>query len=321
MKLTRILAVLFTFAFAAPAAAQTWPSKPVTIIVGYTAGTAIDIVARYLADHLRERTGQPFVVELRPGVFGNLAAQYVARAKPDGATILLTANATHAANIHLFKQLGFDPVKDFTPVTTVLSLGFVLVVNPAVVPVNSAAELIDYIKLRPGKMSYGAGTATGRIATELYLQLAGGLDVTSVPYKGSSQAINDVLGGQIHFLFADAVSGMQQARGGKLRALAVTNAKRVSCAPEVPTMAEAGLPGYDLTSWFALFLPANTPVNIAQKLADLSNALWTTEKGHEFLRNLCLDPYPGSPESLARLVESDTVKWGRIIKRARIEAQ
>lgn len=321
MNLWRILRVLFMFAFAAPVAAQTWPSKPVTIVVGYTAGTAIDIVARYLADNLRERTSQTFVVEGKPGVFGNLAAQYVARAKPDGATILLTANATHAANIHLFKNLGFDPVKDFTPVTTILSLGFVLVVNPAVVPVNSVAELIDYMKLHPGKLSYGAGTATGRIATELFLQLAGDPDVTFVPYKGSSQAINDVLGGRIHFLFADVVSGMQHARGGKLRALAVTNAQRISCAPEVPTMAEAGLSAYDLTAWFALFLPAKTPVDIAQKLADLSNALWATEKGREFLRNQCLDPYPGSPESLARLVESDTEKWGRIIKGARIEPQ
>lgn len=321
MKLTRIVAVLFTLAFAAPVTAQTWPSKTVTIVVGYTAGTALDVVARYLADDLRERTGQPFVVELRPGMFGNLGAQYVSRAKPDGTTILLTPNATHAVNIHLFKQLGFDPVKDFTPVTTVLTLGFVLLVNPAVVPTNSVAELIEYIKARPGKLSYGAGAATARIATELYLQLAGGLDVTYVPYKGSSQAINDLLGGEIHLLFADLVSGMQQARGGKLRALAVTNAKRVSCAPEIPTIAEAGLPGYDLASWFALFLPARTPVHIAQKLADLSNTIWTSEKGREFLRNQCLDPYPGNPDSLARLIERDTAKWGHIIKGARIEPQ
>jgi tripartite-type tricarboxylate transporter receptor subunit TctC len=321
LKATRILLVVLALAFAAPLAAQTWPSTPVTIVVGYPGGTASDVVARFLAEYLGARTGQPFLVENRPGMFANIAAQYVARAAPDGYTILLTTNATHAANIHLFKEIGFDPVKDFTPVTTIFTLGFVLIVNPAVVPVNSVAELTDYIKARPGKLAYGAGAATARVATELYLSLAGGLDVTFVPYKGSTQAINDLLGGRIHFLFADPVSGMQQARGGKARALAVTNANRISCAPQVPTMAEGGVGGYVLGSWNALFLPAKAPLNIAQKLAELSNALWATEKGREFLRNLCLDPYPGSPDSLAKLVQSDTEKWGWIIKGARIEPQ
>ncbi|TAK81990.1 MAG: tripartite tricarboxylate transporter substrate binding protein [Betaproteobacteria bacterium] len=321
MKLTRILWIALALTLASPVTAQTWPSKPVTIIHGYTAGTGIDVVARYLAQNLRERTGQPFVVEIRSGAMGNLAAQYVARAPADGYTILLTANSTHAANIHLFKELGFDPVKDFTPVTTVLSLGFALLVNPAVVPVNSVAELTDYIKARPGKVAYGSGTATARIVTELYLERAALKEVTYVPYKGSSQALNDLLGGQIQFLFADAVTGIQQMRGGKARALAVTNATRVSCAPEIPTMAEAGLQGYDLVAWFAMFLPAKAPRDIAQKLSGFSNSLFATESGREFLKNLCLDPYPGNPESLAKLIESDTAKWGGIIKRAHIEPQ
>ncbi len=320
MRLMRGSLAVLALVLAAPLAAQTWPSKPVTIIIGYTAGTAIDVVARYLSQNLRERTGQSFVVEAKPGAFGNLAAEYVARAAPDGHTVLLTANSTHAANIHLFKKLGYDPVKDFTPVTTVLSLGFVLLVNQSATPVSSVAELTDYIKARPGKLAYGSGTATARIVTELYLQLAG-LNVTYVPYKGSSQALNDLLGGQIQLLFADAVTGIKQARGGKARVLAVTNSNRVSCAPDIPTMAEAGLKGYDLESWFALFLPAKTPLDIAQKLAELSNAVWATDKGREFLRNQCLEPYPGNPERLAKLVETDTAKWGRIIKNAHIEPQ
>jgi tripartite-type tricarboxylate transporter receptor subunit TctC len=321
MNIARILVILLTFAFAAPLAAQGWLSKPVTIVVGFTAGTTLDVLARYLADNLRERTGQSFIVELKPGVFGNLAAQHVARARPDGATVLLAGNATHVVNVHLFKELGYDPVKDFAPVTTVVSLGFVLVTNPGVVPVNSMPELTDYIKLRPGKLSYGAGASSARIATELYLQVAGGLDVAFVPYKGSTQAINDLLGGRIHFMFADVISGMHQARAGKLRALAVTNANRVSCAPEIPTIAEAAVSNYDLGNWHALYFPARTPIEIAQKLADLSNAVWTTDKGREFLRNQCLDPYPGSPDRLARLVENDTVRWGRVIRAARIEPQ
>jgi tripartite-type tricarboxylate transporter receptor subunit TctC len=320
-KATSVLLVVLASAFAAPLAAQGWPSKPVTIVVGYPAGTAIDVEARFLAENLGAQTGQSFVVENKPGVFGNLGAQHVARAAPDGHTMLFTTIATHAANIHLFKKLGFDPVKDFTPVSTTLWAGFVLMVNPAVVPVNSVAELTQYIKARPGKLAYGAGAATARIATELYLQIVGGLDVTFAPYKGSSQAVNDLLAGTIHFVFADAVTGMQLARGGKARALAVTNASRISCIPEVPTMAEAGLQGYDLGNWHALFLPAKAPIGIAQRAADLSNALWASDKGREFLKKLCFDPYPGNPESLAKLVESDTVKWGRIIRNARIEPQ
>lgn len=320
MKATRILLVVFMFAFAAPVTAQTWPAKPVTIVVGYPAGSGADLIGRFLAENLRERTGQPFLVEVRPGVFGNLAAQYVSRAQPDGYTILLTPNSTHGANIHLFKNLGFDPVKDFTPVTTVLSLGFVLLVNPATVPVNSVAELTEYIRARPGKLAYGAGAAMGRIASELYLSLISS-NVTFVPYKGSNLAFNDLLGGRIHFVFADGVFGMQQARGGKARALAVTNAKRLSCAPEVLTMADAGLQGYELESWFALFMPANAPPDIAQKIANMSNETVTSEKGREFLKNMCMGPYPGNPDSLAKLVDSEIAKFGRIIKGAGIEPQ
>ena len=321
MKAIGALLGALALAFAAPLTAQSWPAKTVTIVSGYSAGSGFDVFARFLAENLRDRTGQPFLVENRPGAFGNLAAQYVARAAPDGYTALLTANSTHAANIHLYKKLGFDPIRDFTPVTTILSQGFVLLVNPAVVPVNSVAELTAYIKARPGKLDYGASAITARIATELYLSLAGGLDVTYVPYKAATQAFNDLLGGEIHFMFTGAGSGMPQARAGKLRALAVTNAQRTSAAPEIPTMAEAGLPGYEVRSWFALFFPAGTPIRIAQKLAELSNASWATEKGREFLRNLASDPFPGDPDSLAKLVESEIPKWGRIIKGAGIEPQ
>ena len=320
MTATRVLLLTLALAFAAPVTAQTWPSKPVTIVVGYPAGGGSDVVARFLAENLRERTGQPFLVENRPGPFGNLGAQYVARAKPDGYTLLYTPNSTHAANIHLFKKLGFDPVKDFTPVTTVLKAGFVLLVNPGAVPVNSVADLTEYIKARPGELAYGVNAATGRIATELYLSLAG-LKATYVPYKGAGQALTDLLGGRIHFFFVDAMFGMPQVRGGKVRALAITNGRRSSYAPDIPTMAEGGLTSYDLDTWFALFMPANVPMDIAQKLAEMSNAIVTTEKGREFLSKLGADPYPGSPESLGKLVESDTAKWGRIIKGAGIEPE
>ncbi len=321
MKPVATVLTVLILAIAAPARAQTWPSKPVTFVSGYSAGSGFDVFARFLADNLRERLGQPCLVEARPGAYGNIAAQYVARAAPDGYTVLLTANSTHAANIHLYKKLGFDPIKDFTPVTTILSQGFVLLVNPAVMPVNSVAELTQYIKARPGKLDYGASAITARIATELYLQIAGGLNVNYVPYKAAVQAFNDLMGGQIHFMFTGAGSGVPQARAGKLRALAVTNAQRTSAAPDIPTMAESGLPGYEMRSWFAMFLPAGAPMAVAHKLAEQSNAVWASEKGRDFLRNLASDPFPGDPESLGRLVESEIPKWGRIIRGAHIEPQ
>lgn len=322
MKTARIfLLLVLACAFAAPLTAQTWPSKPVTIVVGYPAGGGSDVVARFLAEGFRERTGQPFIVENRPGIFGNLGAQYVSRAKPDGYTLLYTPNSTHGINVHLFKQLGFDPIKDFTPVTTVLSAGFVLLINPAVVPVSSVAGLTQYIKARPGALAYGTNAATGRIASELYLSLAGGLNMTFVPYKGTGDVLMDLLRGQIHFLFADAMFAMPQVRAGKVRALAVTSEKRLQFAQDIPTMAESGVAGYDVPTWFGLFMPAKAPREIAQKLAEMSNAMVTSEKGREFLKKLGADPYPGTPESLGKLVETEIPKWGRLVKAAGIEPQ
>jgi tripartite-type tricarboxylate transporter receptor subunit TctC len=320
MQVLRVLLAVLALTLPIGAGAQTWPSKAVTVIVGYPAGSGIDTVARFLAENLRERTGQPFIVENRPGPFGNTGGQIVARAAPDGYTMLFTPSSTHAANIHLFKKLGFDPVKDFTPVTTIATLGFVLLINPATVPVNSVAELTEYARARPGTLAYGSGAAVGRVAAELYRSLSG-IDLLYVPYKGVPQAINDLLGGQIHLVFADTTLGLAQARAGKLRALAVTNRQRFSAAPEIPTMMEAGVPGYDLGAWFAVFLPANAPKDVSQKLAELCGASMTTDKAREFLRKLGADPFPGSPESLAKLVESEIAKWGRLIRAAGIEAE
>jgi len=314
MKAMRFVA-LFLLAGAVQALqAQSWPAKTVTIVVGYPAGGGSDVVARFLAEGMRERTGQPFVVENRPGIFGNLGAQYVSRAKPDGYTVLYTPNSTHGANVHLFKKLGYDPVKDFQPVTTVLSAGFVLLVNPGAVPVNSVSGLTQYIKARPGKLDYGTNAATGRIASELYLNMAGLHDVTFVPYKSATDALMDLMRGQIHFFFVDAMFAMPQVSGGKVRALAVTSEKRFTFAQDIPTVAESGLPGYDVPTWFALFMPAGVPKEAAEKMAHLSNEIIQSEKGREFLKKLGADPYPGNPESLGKLVASEIPKWGKLVK-------
>jgi tripartite-type tricarboxylate transporter receptor subunit TctC len=310
-------ATLFA-ALAAPAhAQQPWPAKPVSMVVGYPAGSGIDNVARFLAEGLRERTGQPFLVENKPGAVGNIGAQFVARAPNDGYTLLFTPNSSHGINPHMFSKLGFDPVKDFQPVTTVLSLGFVLVVNPQTVPVNSVAELTAYIKARPGKLAYASGNATGRVTAEWYRQIAG-FDAVHVPYKGVPQAITDLLGGQVHFMFADATLGIPTARSGKLRALAVTNAKRVASAPDIPTMVEAGVRGYEVESWFGVLFPAGTAMDTTRRLAELTNAVMGSDKSREFLTRLGAEALPGTPEGFAKIIAAEIAKWGPVVKAAGI---
>lgn len=320
MKTRCLLFGALALAFGAPVSAQTWPAKPVTMVISYAAGSGTDIVGRFLAEGLRERTGQPFVVENRPGAFGIVGAQALARAAPDGYSMLFTPVAI-AINVHLFKNLGYDAVKDFAPVTTVGIAPFVLLVNPATVPVKSIAELTDYIKARPGQVAYGSASASGRVAAELYLSLAGLRQVTYVPYKGAPQVLADLIGGQFQFMFADATFVLQQARSERVRALAVTTLQRTSSMPDVPTMTESGLPGYDLGGWYAAFMPAKAPREPAQRLAELINATMTTEKARDFLRKLGTDPFPGSPASLATFLDSEIAKWGQLFKRAGIEPE
>lgn len=325
MRIHRVCAVLPLFALAFSGMAQnaptSWPAKQVSVIVGFPAGSGTDNAARFLVEGLRQRTGQPFIVSNRPGAIGNIAALAVARSPADGYTMLFTPNSTHSANIHLFRNLPFDPVKDFSPVTTILTLPFLMLVNPTVTPVNSVAELTQFIKANPGKVMYGSGSATGRVAAELYRSMAG-VEALNVPYNGTPPAIVDLLGGRLNFVFADVGSGLPFARSGKARALAVTSSKRTTLAPDLPTMGESGLSGnYDLVSWMAVFLPANAPKDIVQKLADLCNAVITNENARESFRKLGAEPYPGSPETLARLVDSETAKWGRIVKGAGIEPE
>lgn len=304
----------------AQAQVQTWPTRPVTMVLGYPAGSGIDTVARFLAEGLRERTGQAWIVENRPGAVANLAARQVARAAPDGYTVLFTPNSSHGINPHMFKSLGFDPIKDFQPVTTLLTLGFVLVVNPQTVPVSSVAELTSYLKARPGKLAYASGNASGRVAAEWYRQIVG-FDAVHVPYKGVPQAITDMLGGNIQFMFADATLGLPTAKSGKLRALAVTNARRLSGAPDIPTMIESGVPGYEVSSWFGVFLPAGAPMEITRRFAELCNGIMGTDKAREFLNNLGAEPFPGSPESFAKIVVAEIAKWGPIVRAAGIEPE
>jgi tripartite-type tricarboxylate transporter receptor subunit TctC len=221
--------------------------------------------------------------------------------------------------VHLFKKLPYDPVADFAPVTTLATIPQVLVVSPTL-KVASLQELMTLARSQPGKLNYGSSSATGRVATEAFRQMAG-IDAVHVPYKTSAQAITDLISGQLHFLITDAGLGVAQAQSGRVKALAITAARRVPAIPDLPTMAEAGLPGYEFVAWLALFAPAKTPPAIVNQLAEMTNAIVRSPGMLEYLARMYALPYPGTPESLRQLVERDTARWGQLIRTAGIEPE
>ena len=317
---TALVAIAAFLMAAGKADAQNWPTKPVTVVVATTPGSGLDVIARFLNEGLQERLGQPFIVENRAGANGAIGAQAVARAAPDGYTRLVGTASSHGINPYFIKGLGYDPVKDFQPITTIFAIGLVLVVNPQTTPVSTLAELTAYMKARPGKISYASGNAFGRLTAEWYKQ-RGDFDAVNIPYSGVPQALNDLYGGRVHFLFADATAGLAAAASGKVRAIAVTNPKRVGSAPTVPTMVEAGLPEFVSYSWVGLFYPAKTPIAITRRLADAANAVMTSEKGSAYLAKMGAEPYPSSPEMLGKFVVEELDRWGKIAERARIQPE
>lgn len=299
--------------------AQAYPTRTVSIIVPFGPGNAYDMMARYLGERLRDALGQPFIVEAKQGALGGVAASYVARAQPDGYTLLFGANSTHAANVHLFKSIPYDPVADFAPITTLATIPQVLVVSPTL-NVNSLRELMALARQQPGKLNYGSSSATGRVASEAFRQMAG-IDAVHIPYKTSAQAITDLVSGQLHFLVTDAGLGVAQWQGGKVKALAVTSAQRVPAIPELPTMAEAGLPGYEFTAWLALFAPARTPQPVVARLAQAVDGIVRSPGMQEYLARMYALPFPGTPQSLKALIDKDSARWGQLIKSAGIEPE
>lgn len=315
-----LLAAALAFTTGLPAQAADYPVRPIRMMLGYPAGSGIDNVARQVAAGLEKELKQSVVVDNKAGVLGNLAADYVAKAAPDGYTILFTPNSTHAANIHLFKKLPFDPIKDFMPVGTVASLGFVLLVAPEHTKIDSVAQLTAMLKKDPGKYSWGSGNATGQVAGELYKTLAG-VDAVNVPYKGVPPALTDLIGGRTSFVFADATLAIPQIKGGRVKALAVTGSSRPTSLPDVPTMAEAGVKGYDLAGWFGIFLPANAPEPVRKTLTDALAKVTASPDLARFLRSIGAEPLPGGPADLAKVVAVDTEKWGKIIRAAGMTAE
>ena len=306
-------ASLCTAGHAQAQAASTYPNKPIHIIVTFTSGGAPDILARLIGEKLNAAWGQPVIVDNKPGAGGNIGADYVAKAAPDGYNLVLGTVSTHSINGALYQNMPYDMVKDFTPVTLLASTPNMLVVNNEV----PARNLKDFIALgkKEGKMTFassGSGTSI-HVSGELFKTMTG-IDMQHIPYKGRASAIPDLLGGRVTMMFDNMPSSLPLVREGKLRALGVTSAKRSAAAPDIPTLAEAGLPGFDAVSWFAMFAPANTPAPVVNKLqAEISRIVKSPDIAKKLL-DLGLDPSGSTPAELAAYQKSEIAKWSKVVK-------
>ncbi|MEM5430213.1 tripartite tricarboxylate transporter substrate binding protein [Cupriavidus oxalaticus] len=321
----RTLAACMAFgigALGAPAQAQDkWPSRPITWVVPFAAGGSTDIVARTIGQEVSRALGQPVVVENRPGAAGAVGAGYVARAKADGYTLFGGTISTHAINASLYKNLSYDPVKDFEPVSLVGYVPNVLMVN-AELPVSNVQELIAYAKKKNGLSfaSSGAGTST-HLAGELFADLIH-VPMTHVPYKGSPQAVQDVAAGLVPFLFDQLTAGEAMIKAGKLRALAVTSPKRSALLPRVPTMAEAGVSGFEMVSWQALYAPHGTPREIVQRLnAEVVRALKQPAVQQRLSQQLGMEIVGSTPAELAALMDKEIPRWAALVKKSGAKAE
>ena len=321
----KIRSLFFLFVLAAvlagavaPCQADNYPSKQITIIVPFAPGASTDISARTVAQKLSESWKQPVIVENKAGASGVIGTDYVAKAAPDGYTLVMGAIGTHSTNVHILKKMPYDTLNDFAPIIHVMSVTLVLVVHPSL-PVHSVKELIDYAKKNPGKLNYASGgiAASQHLAGELFKSMTG-TDMLHVPYKGSAASLSDLLGGQTQMMFADMPLVLSQIQAGKLRALAVADESRSAVLPNVPTVSEAGVPGYKSFAWYGLFAPAKTPKEIILKLNQEVNKILTLKDVQERLAGLGARPVGGTPEDFRRFQESEMTRWGKVIKEAKI---
>ena len=299
--------------------AQPYPSKQLTFIVPFVAGSATDQQARVIAQGITESTGTPVIIDNKAGANGFIAAQAVASAAPDGYTVLVSTNTTHAANEHLFKKLPYDPIKDFEPVTALNKGSQILIVNKNF-PANNVKELIALAKKNPGRYTFGSGSASSRLAVELFQQMAG-IQLLHVPYKSSPLAINDLIAGNIDLMIVDAPNSLAQMKGNNVRGLAVSGSTRNPLAPELPTIAEAGVPGYEMSYWTAAWVPAKTPKAIVDKLNQLIIAASKLDPAQKFYTSTGSERYTTTPDGLAKFQALETNKWGSIIKEAKIDKE
>ena len=300
------------------AAQGKYPQRPITLVVPTAPGGTTDFTARLITEPLSRALGQPVVVDNKPGASGNIGNQIVARAKPDGYTLLVSYSGYHVGNPHLFKQAGWDPVKDFAPVAMMTRAPQVIALSPKV-PANTLQELIAYAKANPGKLNY-ASSGNGsiqHIAGELFKQLTGTF-ITHIPYRGSGPAVQDLLGGQVDMFITTPAGVVSQIQAGKLKGVAVTSKQRLSSLPNVPTAAESGLKGYELDSWFALYAPAGTPAEVVQTLNTEINRILATSDARRKAEESGTGVEQMSPQQLAEFTKKELDYWGKVIKDAHI---
>jgi len=300
-------------------AAGNYPVKPITLVIPFPAGAGTDAVGRIFATELGKILGQQVVVENKPGGNATIGAQLVARAQPDGYTLFLTTNTSHSAAPWLMKSVSYDPVKDFTPIARGGNLPFILVINPKL-PIHSVQELVAYAKQHPGKLNYASGNSTGIVGGATLASRAG-IEMVHVPYKGTPQAMTDVVGGQVDLMFTDVASGMPFVKSGQMRALAVSTAQRSAIVPDLPSMSEAGIKDFDLNSWNGYFGPAGLPVDVVKKINAAINQIVSNPETKARLAGLGFDAFSGTPEDFATFVSAQLVLWRDLIKDAGIQPE
>ena len=315
-----VLGLLPALLIPAAANAQTavWPTRPVKIVVTFPPGGAPDTLARLLADKWSQALGQPVTVDNKPGAGGNLGADFVAKSPADGSTLVVGTVGTHAINPSLYAKMPYNNIKDFTPITFLASTPNMLVVNNSV-PAKSVTELIELAKKQPLTFgSSGSGTSI-HLSGELFNTLAG-VKMQHIPYKGRAQAIPDLLGGRITMIFDNMPSALPLVKAGEIRAIAVTSAQRSAAAPNIPTIAESGLPQFEATSWFALLGPAGMARDVQLRINAETAKVLALPDVKEKLATLGLDPAPASPEALASLIQAESLKWARVVKESGAKA-
>lgn len=302
-------------------AATPYPAKPIRIIVAYTPAGATDILARLVGQKMSESWGQPVIVDNRAGAAGNIGTEVAAKANPDGYTLIMGTAGTHGINVSLYRKLNWHPVTDFAPVSLVAMVPNIMVINNAL-PFKTVKDLIAYAKANPGKLSYGSpgNGSTAHLSMELFKSMTG-TNLVHIPYKGSAGVLADVMGGQIAVTIDNMPPYLPQVKAGKIRALAVSPAKRSSAAPDIPTIAEAGVPGYDSGAWFGLLAPVGTPKDIVSKLSAETARILKLPDVSKRISELGGEPVGSTPEEFAALIKSEIAKWAKVIKDANVELQ
>ncbi|MGD9839268.1 MAG: Bug family tripartite tricarboxylate transporter substrate binding protein [Afipia sp.] len=295
------------------------PGKNITLVLPFAAGSGTDTTTRIISKDLGKALGASIVIENKPGANGSIAASYVARAEPDGYTIFVTTNTSHSANPYLLKNMTYDPIKDFTPIARTGDLPFMLVIDPKL-PVNSVADLIALAKKEPGKYSYASGSSSAIVSGATFATLAG-IDLLHVPYKSSPPALTDVIAGRVSMMFVDVLTGLPHVKAGALKALAVTTRQRSALLPQLPSMDEAGVKGFDITSWQGYLGPANLPKDIVTKLNAEIRKIVETPSVRQELAERGMEAFSGTPESFEKFLKEQLVVWEKLIRDAKIEKQ